>query len=287
MKRMRLPLWIVAAGLGAWACSDDDPGADGAGGGGTGGLADAAFEADRADDAEPPGDADASGDAADAGLPDAEAAPPCPADMQLVDDFCIDRHEAPNAVGALPLVMFTFDESAAWCQARGKRLCFDDEWTRSCEGPTGTSYPYGDKHVPGTCNDEEPWKLYDQSKLNGWPWTVSKPNIESLTALLDAARAASASGKVAADHVEALYQAEPGGSNGGCVGPDGVFDLCGNVEEWTRRRDGGAGKDFSGSLKGRYWAESRTCQNAVTNHGNAFRFYEIGFRCCKDPLSPE
>jgi formylglycine-generating enzyme required for sulfatase activity len=207
--------------------------------------------------------------------------------MLLVETACVDRYEAPNLVGALPLVMFTFDESAAWCQARGKRLCFDDEWTRSCEGPTGTSYPYGDPHAPGVCNDDEPWKVYDQSKLNGWPWTVSKPNVESLSQLLELARAVSASAKVAADHVESLYQAEPSGSNTGCVGPAGIFDLCGNVEEWTRRRDGGSGKDFSGSLKGRYWAESRTCQNAVKTHGNAFRFYEIGFRCCKDPVTLE
>lgn len=284
MIDMRLVLLVAVAALSLGACSDDDSegGGPASGGGGSdAGAADAPLEVETG------GDGDATLDATEASSPDADAQSPCPADMQLVDGFCIDRHEAPNTDGALPLVMFTFDESAAWCQSRGKRLCFDDEWTRSCEGPTGTSYPYGDKHVPGTCNDEESWKLYDQSKLNGWPWTVSKPNIESLTQLLDAARAVSSSGKVAADHVEALYQAEPSGSNGGCAGPDGVFDLCGNVEEWTRRRDGGSGKDFSGSLKGRYWAESRTCQNAVTNHGNAFRFYEIGFRCCKDSVPLE
>jgi len=270
----------LAAVLGA--CSDDD--ASHAGGGpGSGGSGGA--DASSAD----AGDADAALEAAldGAEASEAEAMPPCPADMLLVEDACVDRFEAPNVAGALPLVMYSFDESAAWCAARGKRLCFDDEWTRSCAGPTGSSYPYGDTHVSGTCNDDETWKVYDQSKLNGWPWTVSKPGVESLSQLLDAARAVSASGKVAADHVEALYQAEPSGSNSGCVGPAQVHDLCGNVEEWTRRRDGGAGQDFSGALKGRYWAEPRTCQNAVTNHGNAFRFYEIGFRCCKDPSAAE
>ncbi len=276
--------WVVfplAAALGLGACSDDDDDAASSGGGGAAGA-----DASASDASDAPSEADASEEAADA-TPEAEAAAPCPADMLLVEAACVDRYEAPNQPGALPLVMFTFDESEAWCQARGKRLCFDDEWTRSCEGPTGTSYPYGDAHVSGTCNDDETWKLYDQSKLNGWPWTVSKPNVESLGQLLDAARVTSASGKVAADHVEALYQAEPSGSNPGCAGPAQVFDLCGNVEEWTRRRDGGSGKDFSGSLKGRYWAEPRTCQNAVTNHGNAFRFYEIGFRCCKDAVPAE
>ena len=207
---------------------------------------------------------------------------PCPADMVAVEDFCIDRYEAPNGAGELPLVMYTFDEASAWCGSRGKRLCFDDEWTRSCAGTSGNQYPYGNTHEPGTCNDDETWLLYDQSLLNGWPWTVSKPGIESLVELLDAARALSPSAKMAADHVEALYQAEPSGQNAGCAGADAVFDLCGNVEEWTRRRDGGDGPSFSGALKGRYWAESRTCQNAVLTHGNGFRFYEIGFRCCSD-----
>jgi formylglycine-generating enzyme required for sulfatase activity len=241
-------------------------------------------------------DADAAGEAGNVdGGPEAQADAPegeldaaaCPPDMAQVAAFCIDRYEAPNVAGALPLVMFTFDEAAAWCAARGKRLCFDDEWTTSCEGPAGTSYPYGDLHVPGVCNDEETWLPYDQSKLNGWPWSVSKPDITSLAELLDAARAVSASGKIAADHVQELYQGEASGSNLGCVGPDGVFDLCGNVEEWTRRRDGGDGPDFSGALKGRYWAESRTCQQAVKSHGNGFRFYEIGFRCCRDASGAE
>ena len=284
MKRgARWTVVVCAAALAPWACSDDDGDSGSAGGGAAGHDAGGSEVSDQqAEEAAPPSDATDSSAVSDTPTEaEAEAASACPADMQLVEDYCVDRFEAPNVVGALPLVMYTFTESEAWCQARGKRLCFDDEWTRSCAGPSGAKYPYGDAHQPGTCNDEESWKLYDQSKLNGWPWSVSKPNIETLTQLLDAARAISPSAKVAADHVETLYQAEPSGSNGACAGPDAVFDLCGNVEEWTRRRDGGSGPELSGSLKGRYWAESRTCQNAVTNHGNSFRFYEIGFRCCK------
>jgi formylglycine-generating enzyme required for sulfatase activity len=229
------------------------------------------------------GGAGADADASDA----VEASGPCPADMALVEGTCIDRFEAPNQAGALPLVMYSFDESAAWCAARSKRLCFDDEWTRSCAGSAGNKYPYGNALSPGTCNDDKSWLLYDQSKLNGWPWNVSKPDVESLADLLDAARAVSASAQVAADHVEALYQAEGSGSNTACAGQDAVYDLTGNVEEWTRRRDGGEGPSFSGALKGRYWAEPRTCQSAVLTHGNGFRFYEIGFRCCRDAAADD
>lgn len=39
---------------------------------------------------------------------------------------------------------------------------------------------------------------------------------------------------------------------------------------------------FHGCLKGRYWADTRTCQDIILTHGDLFRFYEIGFRCCKN-----
>jgi len=203
----------------------------------------------------------------------------CPSDMLEIGDFCIDRFEAPNTDTGLPLVMYTFDEAEAWCQARGRRLCFDDEWTRACEGALGLSYPYGNAHVPGLCNDDKTWLAYNQTLLNQWPMGVSGSDVESLVELLAAARAVSGSAAASADHVEYLYQAEPAGSNSGCASSDGVIDLCGNAEEWTRRRDGGL-PGFSGNLKGRYWAESRTCQQSVTGRGDSFRFYELGFRCC-------
>jgi formylglycine-generating enzyme required for sulfatase activity len=236
------------------------------------------------------GDAPAAPDAAalDA-APDArvlDAAPPdgsgpCPADMAPVGAACMDRYEAPNIAGAAPLVMYTFVEAEAWCAARGRRLCFDDEWLAACAGAAGDAYPYGDVHAPGTCNDDATWRAYNQTLLNGWPAAASAPEVSSLAALLAAARATGASGTSAADHVEALYQGTGGGERAGCV-RDGVHDLVGNVEEWTRRRDGGA-PQFHGNLKGRYWAEARTCQSNVLVHGDTFRFYEIGFRCCLDP----
>lgn len=214
----------------------------------------------------------------DGGALDAAA---CPADMLEVGATCMDRYEAPNRAGALPLVMYTFVEAEAWCAARDRRLCFDDEWLAACAGPDGLAYPYGATRVPGTCNDDATWRAYTQSLLNGWPAAASSPTIDSLDALFAAARAVSPTAAAAADHVAALYQGSGGGARAGCVGPAGVYDLVGDVEEWTRRRDGGQ-PQFHGNLKGRYWAEARTCQSSVLVHGDTFRFYEIGFRCCRD-----
>ena len=223
-------------------------------------------------------DADADTDTDVDADSDTDTTSPCPVDMALVGGACMDLYEAPNRAGALPLVMYSFDEAEDWCEARDKRLCTDAEWELACAGAQGQAYPYGDAHQPGVCNDEETWLVYSQDQLNTWPSDASEPEIENLEDLF--AQAASiGSGAIAADEVQSLYQGEGGGENPGCAGAAGVFDLVGNVEEWTRRDDGGSA-EFHGNLKGRYWAEARTCQSEVTTHGDGFRFYEIGFRCC-------
>ncbi len=213
----------------------------------------------------------------------------CPADMVAIAAsaggrpaaaFCMDLYEAPNTPGELPLVMYTFTEAEAWCGARGKRLCFDDEWTKACAGPMGWPYPYGPTRTAGRCNDDKVWRVYNQTLLSGWPPGASAPDVATLDALYARARAVSATASAAVDHVASLYQGTRAGERPECTGPLGGFDTVGNVEEWTRRRDGGMAQ-FHGSLKGRYWAEARTCQSGVTTHGDAFRFYEIGFRCCR------
>jgi len=209
----------------------------------------------------------------------------CPDDMRELATACIDRWEAPNREGERPLVMYTFNEAEAWCGARDKRLCFDDEWLVACAGPaaaSGLKYPYGNAREPGRCNDDRVWRQYTQGLLNGWPAAASAPSVDSLDALMQAVRDRGATASSAADHVMSLYQGTAAGERARCVGAAAVEDLVGNVEEWVRRRDGGDGAQFSGALVGRYWAESRTCQSRVTVHGNSFRFYEIGFRCCRD-----
>ncbi len=205
----------------------------------------------------------------------------CPEGMADTGTSCMDLYEAPGVAGGLPFVMFTFNEADAWCVARGKRLCLDTEWTAMCEGPDQTAYVYGDTRVPGVCNDDETWLSYNQTLLSQWPYGVATPEVETLEELIQLVTDTSTAAAESAAHVMDLYQAEPSGSNEGCTNVNAIFDLTGNVEEWTRRADGGT-TDFHGNLKGRYWADTRTCQNNITTHGDGFRFYEIGFRCCMD-----
>ncbi len=210
----------------------------------------------------------------------------CPSDMVSVPSpsgkVCMDRFEAPNLVGEQPFVMFTFPEADTWCQARGKRLCYDDEWTFACGGLENRTYVWGNDLGASTCNNRKTYRPYDQDEVGKWPAGVNGPSIANRAAQFAAAAMVSPTAAEGAAHIESLYQAEGSGAYPSCVDEWGVYDLTGSVEEWTRRRDGGE-PGFHGSLKGRYWADTRTCQSNITSHADAFRFYEIGFRCCRDP----
>ncbi len=198
----------------------------------------------------------------------------CPESMVNIDGrFCIDKFEAPNQAGALPLVMYSMNEAEAWCQHKGKRLCFEDEWTRACVGQRRLPWSYGNKHKPGMCNDGKLWKQYVPRLLRRWSDQSSDVHRH------DFSSQSYGNDTSSYRHVKRLYQAEPSGHNMGCVTEEGVFDLLGNVEEWTRRR-WSSRRSFSGNLKGRFWSEERSCAQSVKNHGDLFGFYETGFRCC-------
>jgi formylglycine-generating enzyme required for sulfatase activity len=207
--------------------------------------------------------------------------------MALLDGrFCIDRHEAAleeldeqgraarlhphhqgvegkrvRAVsrrGLLPQSHVSRDEAARACQEAGKRLCSGSEWLRACKGPSGARYPYGERFRRGACNDEgvSPLRL-----LHGVP----PPN--DLRAMNDP-RLTTVPGTVARS-----------GAYARCATEEGVFDLVGNVHEWTDAAEG--------IFRGGYFLDTRAlgegCDYATHGHGPSYRDYSTGFRCCADP----
>lgn len=171
--------------------------------------------------------------------------------------FCIDRFEYPNRRGEYPIVMASWYEARDACKADGKRLCTEDEWTFACEGEEATPYPNGYERDPEACLNDRPWRQFHGESL--------MPR----------------SGKAAMLELDRLWQGLPSGSRPLCRSSFGVYDLTGNIDEWTRSSIAG---ERPSVLKGGYWGPVRTrCRPATKAHDETHTFYQQGFRCCEDP----
>ena len=170
--------------------------------------------------------------------------PHCPPGMVDMGGFCIDQYEAPNEKGARPLIMQSFPDAERWCSEKGRRVCAEEEWTEACRRQG--------KHR--VCNNRADW----------WPFDIDLY----------------ADPKTRFAEVERLYQGSLAGTYPTCRTPEGVFDLDGNVEEWVVARKG---RPHKAVLTGGFWAKSwPRCGEVNDAHEPTFRFYETGFRCCKD-----
>ncbi len=236
-----------------------------------------------------PDDDDAAPDDADSAPDDDDAAPnPCPEGMVLVDQrVCVDRFEAAleerqsdgtwlpadpwfvvdgrdvravPADGLVPQGYISGDEAADACAAAGKRLCTSDEWLAACQGPDGTTWPYGDAHVADACNDTYPGghpviDLFGHSDV----WDMTHMNDPGINQQPDTV--------------------EPGGAHPDCVSAWGVYDLHGNLHEWV--------SDAAGVFRGGFYADAEIngpgCGYATTAHATSYHDYSTGFRCCADP----
>jgi formylglycine-generating enzyme required for sulfatase activity len=173
--------------------------------------------------------------------------------------FCIDRYEWPNRLGANPTVYVSWHEAKRSCASVGKRLCRRSEWVLACEGPKRLPYPWGYDRQPSPCN-------IDRSPV---PFDVG--------ALADE--------QTRESELARLWQADPIGSHPDCVSSFGVVDMSGNVDEWTDNQADNPGTGRPSTLNGGYWGPVRdTCRLTTKKHGPKFRFYQVGFRCCQDPL---
>ena len=71
----------------------------------------------------------------------------------------------------------------------------------------------------------------------------------------------------------------PGGAHPDCVSAWGVYDLHGNLHEWTA--------DADGVFRGGFYADATIngpgCTYTTTAHSTAYHDYSTGFRCCTEP----
>ncbi len=172
-------------------------------------------------------------------------------------NFCIDRFESPNIKGQYPIIFIGYYEAESLCTAEGKRLCTEEEWTFACEGEEAMPYPYGYTRDPNKCLIDLPWRLYHGSEM--------RPR-NSERAMLE---------------LDRLWQGKQSGAMPLCKSPFGVYDMTGNVDEWTTNSLGYG--NHKSILKGGYWSRVRTrCRPSTRNHNPSHIFYQQGFRCCSD-----
>lgn len=200
----------------------------------------------------------------------------CPPGMTKVDTFCIDRWEAAldgnspyanpgaasyaarSAPGVVPQGYINETQAAAACAVSGKRLCSDTEWLRACRGAAAHTFPYGDTRVDGACNDARACHPAVQYFMSSDASVFSMIDNSCIGQLPDGLA--------------------PTGSYAACASDDGVWDMMGNLHEWT--------SDPAGTFRGGFYVDTAIngdgCLYATTAHDVSHWDYSTGFRCCAD-----
>ena len=157
------------------------------------------------------------------------------------------QHRACSRTSVIPWGSVTRDEAITACAAAGLRLCTEAEWDAACYGTAapaaGDDFPYGEPYSATACNGKE----LDPTCPNGDDCAV------------------------------------PTGSLATCDTPEGIFDLSGNLKEWTEdpepdvgpvegyRPRGGSFDNIAGGM---------SCDFKFTVLPTDFRHENLGFRCC-------
>jgi len=170
-------------------------------------------------------------------------------DATDTDGGLADARACSNA-DVLPWRGVTFAAAAAACAVSGKRLCTSVELEAACGGAAGNYYPYGGTFSDAVCNTEP---------FDGDP---GDPDDDDL--LL------------------------PTGGTllSTCVSADNVYDLSGNLKEWSDEITGqtGGGVDIAVLRGGAYNtpAEGATCEFRTSRAPVNTVLPTVGFRCCSD-----
>jgi hypothetical protein len=166
---------------------------------------------------------------------------------------------ARSAPGAVPQGYISQVQASAACAEAGKRLCNDVEWVTACRGSKKTQFPYGNAEKSGACNDHrDRHPAIEYLESNDVFAKLEHPCINQVpdTVMLT-------------------------GTKNECTTPEGVFDMVGNLHEWTA--------DKNGTFRGGYYVEAklngRGCDYVTTRHDAIYWDYSVGFRCCAD-LNP-
>ena len=167
------------------------------------------------------------------------------------------RVRAVSLADAVPQGYISGRQAGRACAEAGKRLCTDEEWLLACRGDEDRTYPYGADRQPGVCNDARavhpavelfpndpnPFARIQDACINQLPDSLART-----------------------------------GAHPACVTPEGIYDLMGNLHEWTA--------DPDGTFRGGFYVDTVVngpgCLYRTTAHNVDHWDYSTGFRCCAD-----
>lgn len=153
----------------------------------------------------------------------------------------------PKELANKPVVYVTAEEAAAFAAWAGKRLPSEEEWERAARFVDGRTYPWGDTHL-----------------LEG-----AKVPAHCFDTLL----ATSHRGYYWAD-----VKSYPNGAS-----PEGVYDLAGNVWEWTASSETRDGKVLRVLKGGSFLTDYRACRGSARLLDDpGVPHIDVGFRCVMD-----
>ena len=227
-----------------------------------------------------------------AASPDADGKNGCPGGMARIEAegiraYCIDRWEASvveiegskenahagtqpvtglkvkaiSRAGVTPQGYISKNEAEAACKHAKKRLCTGQEWERACKGKKPTTFPYGDERKAGYCNDSGKApisSLHPDKDVYASHEAMNDPRIN-----------------------QAPNTVAPTGKFEKCRNGYGVYDMVGNLHEWTADVH-----DARGTFRGGYYQDTHIngdgCGYRTSAHGLDYHDYSTGFRCCAE-----
>jgi formylglycine-generating enzyme required for sulfatase activity len=174
--------------------------------------------------------------------------------------------KAVTRAGVTPQGYISKNEAETACKAARKRLCSGEEWEKACRGKTPTAFPYGDERKSGYCNDS------GRAPLASLHPELPGDAVYGSGAAMNDPRINEAPNTVA-----------PTGSFAKCKNAFGVFDMVGNLHEWTADVHDGS----RGTFRGGYYQDTHLngdgCSYRTVAHDVSYHDYSTGFRCCADP----